>query len=304
MLMLAFQAQAQYRFPDKALAQEVKGRTLAVQLLEETSDTEKNLNAAMKEAFTENWIFSQVEFFSPAEIQAKRKAGDQKYALLVHSDMLKRYEKTYNIGQDGRRSRIGVVPGPGQTQVTYTTFTFTYYNFDLIIPGGKEKTVTSIGFANGDLYKIDFLFLTQQLSRLLDNAVKGTLQSEYYNVERNIETVKKYKLYLLKDFFTEKDIANMSKYYEYDYELVDYDRYEDVILNKEANAGYVKIIWSNQHQSYVWLVVDSSDGGVLSLLNFGGVSFGKHHNADDIIQARHLKYITYKGGQKMNNKYK
>ncbi|MFC2151831.1 hypothetical protein ACFLSE_04820, partial [Bacteroidota bacterium] len=80
--------------------------------------------------------------------------------------------------------------------------------------------------------------------------------------------------------------------------------YEDIILNKTPEKGYVKIIWSNQIRMYEWIVVDAQNGDILSQLSFGGVKFGRSHKANEIINVKHLKHILNKTGQNMNNRYK
>ncbi len=304
LLLVCYTASAQYKFPKKELAEEVKNKKIAIQLLEEKGETEKNLNTSLKEAFAQNWSFTTVEFYTIAEIDELVASKSNDYAFLLQQDELKEDKRSGYIDAQGRRHHIGVSHA-GDSKFTYTAFTFTYYDFDLVLfKKNKAVNVTSISFANGDLSKIDYIFLAQQLNKLLENSVNGTSLKEYYNVERNIKTLENHKLLLLKDFFKEKDVPEISKTYEYSSELVDFEKYEDAILNKESNTAYVKILWSNQHESYVWAVVDTLDGSILALTGFGGVKFGKHHDADDIIKVKHLKYVTAKGAQSMNNKYK
>ncbi|AHM60819.1 hypothetical protein D770_12825 [Flammeovirgaceae bacterium 311] len=304
LLLITYTAVAQYKFPKQELATAVKGKTLAVQLLNETDESDKNINAALQDAFTTNWKLTPVEFFSPADIKQLRESRNEKYAVLTQQDELKKDIRTYYIDNKGRRQNFGGASGQHQ-KFKYSAFTFSYYDFDLILfQKKKEVNVTSISFANGELSKADYLYLTQQLSRLVENAANATPMKKYYSVDRNIETLKNYNLVLLNDFFKEKERPEIDKNYENKFELVDYEKYEDVILSQEANTGYVKIIWSNQHETYAWVVVDSQDGSILSLLSFGGVRFGKNHDANDIIKVKHLKYITAKGGQNLNNRYK
>ena len=167
----------------------------------------------------------------------------------------------------------------------------------------KIKDITSIGLASSDLSSIDYLYVVQQLNLLIKASIEETPMKDYYNVERNISKCKELNLIILKDFIKEKDKSNLNTYYKNKCELVDYKTYENAILNKMQDVAYTKIIWSNQHKIYVWVVVNAENGETLSLLSFGGVKFGRSHEANDIIKVKHFKYIESKGGQKFNDKY-
>ncbi|MEP1094045.1 MAG: hypothetical protein ABJG78_02985 [Cyclobacteriaceae bacterium] len=306
LLAVTSQAFAQYEYPDKELCEELKKRTLAIQLLEETGDTEKNLNNALKKIFAE-WDLTPVEFMGWDAIAEILDSKNTSYALLLQNDELRKDIRSREVDQYGRKVVGATDPNSNKMAFKqyYEAFTFSYYNFDLLLTTKKkEKSITSVGFANGDLSRIDYVFLYQQLSRLIQSSLNDIPTDEFYNVASNIETCKNSKLVLLRDFFSEKDVPKIDDYYEFEYELVDFESYQDVILNKAENMSYSKIIWSNQINMYEWVVVDAKSGSILSQLTFGGVKFGRNHDANDIIKSKHLKYITNKTAQKVNNKYK
>lgn len=202
------------------------------------------------------------------------------------------------------RHHVGM-GGPGSTPYSYVAFTFAYYHFHMLIPMGKKlRDVTTIGMASGDLSGIDYLYVVQQLNRLIKASIEETPMKEYYNVDRNIQKCKEMNLYILKDFVKEKEQSKIGEYYKNSFELVDFKTYEDAILNKTKGVAYTKIIWANQLKMYAWVVVNAENGETLSLLTFGGVKFGRSHEANDIIKVNHFKYIEFKGGQNFNNKYK
>jgi hypothetical protein len=103
--------------------------------------------------------------------------------------------------------------------------------------------------------------------------------------------------------FTEREQKRIPKRYEYEYEIVDSEKYQEIILNKQKGHYYIKIIWSNQHEIYAWVTVDSEDGSIKSILGFGGISFGSNHTANATIKSKHLQYITQFNAQNMNNRY-
>lgn len=301
LLIVSIKVSAQYPFPDKELCDQIAGRTLAVELIKETDDNAKNLNAAIKEVFNQNWKMTPVEFITSKQRQQILDKKDTKYVVLTQAEDLKTIKRTGHIDKYGMRTfaRIESV-----RSFKYTVFSFEYYNFRLLLPTSKKnKLVTQIGFPNGDLSKIDYLFLIQQLNKLIDSSINATPMNEFYNVDRNIEAIKGKNLVILSDFIKPKEVEKISENYDYKYELVDFTAYEDVILNKKPGNCYTRIIWSNQHEIYMWVIVDAENGDILSLMSFGGVKFGSHHTANDIIKAGHFKYVYNNKAQKFNDRY-
>lgn len=301
----------QYEYPSKENAEATLQKTLAVQIMDESDDYGKYTNEAIKEIFNNNWKLTDIEFFSKGEIDALKDAKNAKYAYLTHNEALLKETRMEHVSTDpnsttfGRRYGMGVNAPIKSVSYQRIAFTFAHYSYDLEIFGKKNKpvSVTEIGFANGELSRIDFLFLCQQLTHLLNSAASDVPQKEYYNVERNIEKNQNSQLILPKDLFREKDIKKMDSYYDHDFELVDGEKYQSVIMNKESGKTYLKIIWSHQHKMYLWIVVNAVDGMITAQTGFGGVKFGKKQKANKTIKAKHLKYITSKMAQKVNNRY-
>ncbi|RUA17370.1 MAG: hypothetical protein DSY83_04145, partial [Flavobacteriia bacterium] len=290
---------SQYRYPEKEMANFALGKTLAVQLLDEVGDNEKFSNAALKQIFELEWKTTQVEFMTREKMDGLIASKNESYAYLKQGDRVLSDVRSRYIGPNGGITAIG--PGPTDSRKeNYAAFTFSFYTFELEVLNekGKLENVTTIGFANNELTKLDYLFLAQQLGRLLNSSSNGIPSKEYCNIDENTDRVKQTTLILPKDFFTERDQEKLDSYYDENFELVDWEDYQKTVLEKDSNKSYVKITWSLQHELYMWLVVDARDGAVLSQLGFGGVKFGRHHEANDIIKAKHLQYITNKKAQK------
>ncbi|CAM3488194.1 hypothetical protein [Zobellia roscoffensis] len=310
-LLVTLSLFSQYQYPKKELADLVLKRTLAVQLLDEKSEFDIYANKAMKDIFEKNWKLTNVSFFSKEEIDKLKEANNSDYAYLTHNNEQLKETRMNHLSLDqqsgsfGRRYGMGANAPANSISYQRVAFTFAYYSYNLeVTNGGNSKSVTEIGFANGELIDIDYLFLCQQLTNLVTSASQDVPEKTYYNVQENIEKNQKSKLILPNDFFKEKDLKKMDSYYEYEHKLVDWDNYQKAILAKETGTTYVKIIWSHQHKMYLWIVVDAQTGSVTSQVGFGGIKFGKNHKANEIIKAKHLKYITSKMAQNVNNRYK
>lgn len=303
-VLMPAQVMAQYIFPEHELCKELKRRTLAVQLLDESGEDEKYLNQALKTEF-ESWTITPVMFLSSKEVDQLIKNRDTRYAILTQNAELAKDVRSRNVDQNGRFTVAPQGDGAFVYKQHYTAFSFSHYNFDLILPDAKKsKTITSIGFANGDMSRIDYVYLVQQLSRLVQASLDEVSLSAFYDPSANVATVKSSKLLLLQDFFQEKELDQIPEYYDAEYELVDMARYQDAIMSRAEGVCYVKIIWSDQLSMYEWVVVNAADGKILSQVGFGGVKFGSSHDANAIIKVKHLKYVTNEKAQQFNNKYK
>jgi hypothetical protein len=303
-VLMPDQMMAQYIFPDQALCQELQQRTLVVQLLDERGEEEKYLNEALKSEF-KSWVITPVVFLGGKEVDQLLKNRDTRYAILTQNVELAKDVRSRNVDQNGRLTVATGEKGTFVYKQYYTAFSFSHYNFDLILPDAKKsKTITSVGFANGDLSRVDYVYLVQQLSRLVQASLDGVSLSAFYDPSANVASVRSSKLLLFQDFFKEKELNQIPEYYEAEYELVDMARYQDAILYRSEGVCYVKIIWSDQLAMYEWIVVNASDGKILSQVGFGGVKFGSSHDANELIQVKHLKYVTNEKAQQFNNKYK
>jgi len=279
-------------------------KTLAVELLE--GENNESLNNALIQSFDDKWTFTSVEFFKSSEISQILKDKNENYVYLFQGNAIKediRTRKTYTHS-NGRKmdNSFGKII---ESKQDYLAFSFQYYAFKLLsINEEKVKTITRVTFANSELSKIDYIFLVQQLDRLVTYASNGKTANEYYeDVAKNIEKIKSSKLILLNEFFKEKDLKKMPKYLNIQYELVDYEAYENAIINHEKGTTHIKIIWNDFLGLYVWIVVDSESGKILAQTSFGGIQFGKHHTANEIIKPKHLKYMTNRTAQKFNSRH-
>ncbi|MDO6758564.1 hypothetical protein Q4566_00010 [Tamlana sp. 2_MG-2023] len=281
---------SQYSYPKKEYAQLVLKSKLVVTLLEGESEYVANMNSSIKEIFTNKWTDTEVLFLTQPEIDNLRKVHKNGYSFL--------YQKA---GESNER-RFGE-DNLGESY-TYNAFTFSNYQYYLnILIDGKNHFVTGVDFGNANLMKADHLFLCQQLSKLIKASAEGKKSNQYFNVKNNIEQLKNSTLVLPRFMFREKDLDKIGNYYDYPFQLVDLQGYQEVILNEESGNSYVKIIWSRQHHLYVWVVVDATNGSIISINSFGGVHFGSDQTMNEVIKAKYLKYATSKFAQKVNNRY-
>ncbi len=303
-LFVSYLNYGQYTYPKKAYAQKVLESTLVVELFEDDNETAQFMNKSLKEVFVENWKATPVLFMTQKGIDSLCKVHKNGYAILYQNDFEYNEQRKGHINRNGGFGFNAANAGAGEISTRYTAFTFSHFKCYLNIRiDGINTYVTSVDFGNGELTKIDHLFLCQRLSHLINAAAAGTSSKAYLNIGENQERLKQSSLLLPKDFFKEKDHPKIAKYYEHNYELVDWAVYQNAILNKEKDKSYVKIIWSNQHKLYMWIVVNAADGSILAITGFGGIQFGNYHTVNDIIKAKHLKYVTSKFAQKFNNRY-
>ena len=94
----------------------------------------------------------------------------------------------------------------------------------------------------------------------------------------------------------------MTSHYKDEFKIVTIQEQEQTILNKDQGKIYLKIIWNDFQNVYMWVTIDAETGRVLSQMSFGGISFGQNHKANELIKAKHLKYASNKLFQKVNSR--
>ncbi len=308
-LLGSINAFSQFIYPSQEDAKHVLSKTLAVELLNESNDDIKKQNEDLKSIFTSEWDKSKVEFFSTQKIQRLIAEKNTDYVYLTQELAKEIDSRTRLRHYDGSSATFNSNNEPYYSE-RYVAFSFSFYPFKVITfknnKKGKleQKEITSITFANPYLNKTDYLFLAQQLNKIIGDASEGKSANEYYgNVSENIEKIKNDTLLLAKPFFKEKEIKKIPSSYEYPFEILEPSIIDEKILNKTVGYTYIKIIWHDFSNVYVWAVIEADSGKILAQTAFGGVKFGRYHNANEIIKVKHLKYCTHEGGQKMNSRH-
>lgn len=309
-LLIPFTYYGQNFYPNRNISQIVLESTLVVEINEENSDTDQYVNKAIKDIFTNNWKFSKVLFKTNNEIKEFKTEVNKGYSFLTSKDAKRTKIRTNHISADGR-VHAPLVGSTEHSNSFYNSaynknvFVFSYYVYKLeTYKDGKLVDALKIGLANNELTKIDYLYVCQQLENLLESSAKNIPKAKFYNVQKNIEQIKNSKLIIPENYFREKDLKKISKFYDYEFEIVDSEEYQNIILNKTNKCVYPKIIWSPQIGNYVWILVDSSNGKTKAITGFGGIKFGKNQKVNAIIKAKQLKHVTKTFTQNHNNKYK
>lgn len=315
--ILNFKARAQYHLPKKEHAIAIKNTTLVIELLTEKQLSDSLKNEFLKQAFKEHWNYCNIEFATRNEIEVQWKKHDENYVFLLQDGARTDFVKDKELPDafdyqllDVESALLGkpdYYDAEGNAFDRYTMFSFFNYNFILFQMLKKGYAATAeISFNTTSLLPSDYDFLSTELQRELNYSAKDPDEA-YIDIKANIEKIESSKLYILKDYFDEKHLEKMDKYWDYDYELVDLVRQEEIVANHTKGGCYLKIIWSNQHALDMWAVLDTETNEILAVTSFGGVSFtimGIVNNVkpNEIIKAKHLKYATNKTVQWFNQR--
>lgn len=280
----------QFNFPEFKVANKLKTCTLAVKLFNEANSEYKPFNDAIKKVYTEEWKTCPVEFVTEEQFNNIVKTGKANYAVVYSEDVNTKYTQEYNRGSTSSYER---------------SFNFSHYDVMLKIVDGPDKltTVTAITFCNSDLMPGEFYFAGLQLNLLVSSSLNGITGKNFYDAEKNIEYIKSKKMFLPKELFKEKDLAKIADKYEHPHKISDYKELNDVVLAKDAEYVYPKIIWSNQHRNYGWITVSAADGSVRSFMGFTGLATGSNEKANEVLKPGQLNNALNKMMQKVNNKY-
>lgn len=309
----SFLLYGQYPYPKQDLAQLVKSRKLAVQLLPEESEVESAMNLVLKEAFDENWEFGEVVYLPLAAFNKLKKSSAEDYAFLAQRERLNedlRYEMEYMDG-----SLAGRVKGTSNSKDDLAAYEFSsyefkevqldYYDFILYIYEEKrEKFVTTVSFVNSELAKHDYLFLCQQLKLLISYSADGYPASQYQETEVNLEYLSELQTHFLINYLKDEEVSHFYKYYDYGFKIINYVDYVNVILSKKPGTAYIKILFAMQQNKYMWGIVDSETGRVLSLNGLGDYKFSGTFDADKLVNPMHIRASTEINIQQVNNYYR
>ena len=311
--LLLFSAQAQYLYPDQEVAALVNSKELIVQLLPESSKVEIALNKVLKETFQEYWPSKNVKFMFPKGIKALLKSKTQKYAILTQTGSLGKQIKSLPAYANGSMEQwiLGASneATPEQKDAlanfNYEQIQLEYHEHKLsVFDGKKEKIATIITFANGNLGKHDYVFLCQQLRHLLKSAAAGVPIDEFWNVKDNIKALRKTKYSLLEDYFKEEEAPQIDRSLVNLYTFVPFEAYQKIIMERTQGRSYPKIIFSFLHGRFMWVMVRSSDGKILSLNSCNNYKFTGSYPVDEMIRSGDVYKSMDDSIQILFNKYR
>ena len=180
-----------------------------------------------------------------------------------------------------------------------------YHEFKLSVFNGKrEKVATIITFVNGNLGKHDYVFLSQQLQHLLKSAAAGITRDEFWNVEENIKALRNTKYSLLEDYFKKEDIHQIDKTLVNLYTMIPFETYHKIIIEKTLGRSYPKIIFSYLHGKFMWIMVRSSDGRILSINSCNNYKFTGSYPTNEMIRSGDVYKSMDDSIQILFNKYR
>jgi hypothetical protein len=280
---------AQFPIPDKPLCVQLKSKKLIAELRNDSSGADE----VLRNALTKYWTLTPFELLPAEEFRKILAAGDTNYAALMSS-----------FGESSHTmTRFDTKGGGGFQDIA--TFYFGHYDYSLcLVTGSNTNTkVCSITYSFDKLMTSDYLFIVQQISRLVNASLNDITGSAYYNHKKNMDFVKTKILLVPKELFKEKDLAKLNDIYKYPSKIVTLSEMNDLVLSENEAYIYPKIIFCEQHNFYGWVTISAKDGAITSIMTFGGIQTSSRVNSDELIKVKDLKYITSGLAQGINNKY-
>jgi hypothetical protein len=286
--MLPNHSFAQYFIPEKLLCEQLKSKTLIVELKEDSSGADE----VLRNAFKDLWTLTPIEFLPGAEFNRVLASGDTNYAALLTLDG----ESTHAM------ERWNTKWGGHDILKTFYMNHFDYI-ISLLTGANYYDAVCTVSFINKNITNTDLLFMVQQMSRLVNASLNNIKGFDYYNPHTNIEFVKTKTLLIPKELFKEKELPKLKDKYPYPFKIVTLKEMNEFVFSKNEEYIYPKIIWCAQQQFYGWVTINAKDGSVTSIMTFGGVQISADVKSDELIKIDHLKYIASEKAQGINNKY-
>ena len=311
--VLLDQTQAQYMYPDQEVAILIKNKDLVVQLLPESSGVEKALNKVLRETFEDYWPDKNMKYMFPPSVKALLKSKPQNYAILTQTESLGKQIKSLPEYANGSMEKwiLGGSREANEEQknalsnFNYKKIQLEYHEYKLsVFDGKKEKVATIITFVNGNLGKHDYVFLSQQLRHLLNNAAAGIPRDEFWNVDENIKALRNTKYSLLEDYFKKEDVPQIDKTLVNLYTMIPFEAYQKMIIEKTLGRSYPKIIFSYLHSRFMWIMIRSSDGRILSINSCNNHKFTGNYPANEMIRSDDIHKSMDNSIQILFNKYR
>ena len=311
--VLLDQTQAQYMYPDQEVAILIKNKDLVVQLLPESSGVEKALNKVLRETFEDYWPDKNMKYMFPPSVKALLKSKPQNYAILTQTESLGKQIKSLPEYANGSMEKW-ILGGSREaneekknalSNFNYKKIQLEYHEYKLsVFDGKKEKVATIITFVNGNLGKHDYVFLSQQLRHLLNNAAAGIPRDEFWNVDENIKALRNTKYSLLEDYFKKEDVPQIDKTLVNLYTMIPFEAYQKMIIEKTLGRSYPKIIFSYLHSRFMWIMIRSSDGRILSINSCNNYKFTGNYPANEMIRSGDIHKSMDNSIQILFNKYR
>lgn len=282
-------ASAQFPIPDKSLCEQLKSKKLIAELRNDSSGADE----VMRNALKKYWTLTPFELLPAEEFKKILASGDTSYAALISSFG----ESSHTITRFNTKTSGGFEDRG--------TFYFGHYDYSLcLVTGNNTNTkVCSITYAIDKLITSDYLFIVQQISRLVNASLNNINGLAYYDHKKNMEFVKTKTLLVPKELFKEKELSKLSEIYKFPGKVVSLSEMNDLVLSENEEYIYPKIIFCAQHNFYGWVTVSAKDGAITSIMTFGGIQVASNVKSDEVIKVKDLKYITSGMAQGINNKY-
>ncbi|MBL0050602.1 MAG: hypothetical protein IPP29_03300 [Bacteroidetes bacterium] len=91
------------------------------------------------------------------------------------------------------------------------------------------------------------------------------------------------------ELFNEKDLVKIADKYEFPNKVVTNKELNDLVLAKNEEYVYPKIIWSNMHSAYGWVMISAKDGSLRSFMSFGGIKTNSEQKANEVLKNRTIE---------------
>ena len=298
---------SQIMYPKQETANQLKDRTLIVELgepdekkLKKLGKKEKkdpgitqryldrieNYNTTIKESFTDNWTFhgsDKIEFRTKSEVDEIVKSKNKSYAIATfgwreesRTEQLRKKLVKYDVNclavyfaeNAKKRDRLEVdVVKPNSDGTKWLIYHGEY--------------VAKVSFPFGRLSSKENALMVKQLSYHLSQALKperpemklvGTM--EYGLFKEKAMSLKEKTLLIdrnvLEEGVTRETIA---KEYPYKFEIVDSEEVYDKIFNSEGYA-FMYGFWSDNQKKFGLFILDASNGETLIEIGTGQIQVG------------------------------
>ncbi|MBI2967123.1 MAG: hypothetical protein HYY40_04835 [Bacteroidetes bacterium] len=302
---LYFESEAQFNYISLEKSGELSKRTIIIELFDELTGEEKTANENIINYFQKNLsIGIGIICKTRTEMTELLLDHQEKYAIITHElgthsiQSVNRYKTI-----DGKRTTAG---DPNGFKYNNILGTLKHYDLTLAIVSENSKIngfVTSVGFVHYILRAEDYVFASLQFNRLYNASLNKTKKGDYYDPKKAIENLQK------KTWLIDKKNINFTidkaDGYDFSHKFVEYEVIRKSVLEKEPRKVFALMMWSDQANTYMWILCDTETGEILSQVAHGGVNYSEfgEHEPPGKLNLIHYKSFDSVMVNKINNKY-
>jgi hypothetical protein len=307
LFICSLEVNGQYKIPNKFDCTSIKFKTLAIPMIDSSQIGYVNSkDTILQRSIIAAWKHGPVKFFSLEEFYKVVSAGDSNYAIIrIENAQSGDAVDHYNSPAVGKEPFTDA-QGHSTLIADHTTYSsYQYYKLMLeqIKRPGVSSLLSEVWFADRKFRRIDYLFGVQQFYLLTEAAMNGKSAATFNIPEYNIETINKSTVLIPQEYLHKTKVDDFKGDYSFRISVLNQNEIDSIALNQINGNVYLMMITSRKQKylSYYWILVDASNGKILSF--YQAFSNSVLNGPEALFKPHDLSVLVSMKKQNKNNIY-